>query len=247
MTRQTAERKFAAFDIDGTLFRWQLFHEFVFALKDAGQLDEKTAKLIDDHFFAWTSRKISFDEYQTTVVDALRGCIPNLSLAILEEASSRVIKASGHKVYKFTRDYIQQLKKEGYFLLAVTGSHQEIAQPFAEQYGFDDCIGVLFERNGDALTGNFERYVYGRKAELITEYAKTHSLTFKDSIAVGDSHGDVSMLEIVEKPLAFNPAHNLLNIAMEKGWKIVVERKDVAYELQKGQDGTYLLAQADQL
>jgi HAD superfamily hydrolase (TIGR01490 family) len=247
MTKQTAQRKFAAFDIDGTLFRWQLFHEFVFALKDAGQLDAKTARLIDDHFFAWTSRKISFDEYQTIVVEALRACIPNLSLATLEEASSKVIKASGHKIYKFTRDYIQQLKSEGYLLLAVTGSHQEIAQPFAEQYGFDDCIGVLFERSGDTLTGNFERYVYGRKAELITEYAKIHDLTFKDSVAVGDSEGDISMLEIVEKPLAFNPSHGFLEIAMKNGWRIVIERKDVAYELQKGSDGTYLLAQADQL
>ncbi|HMI09758.1 MAG TPA: HAD-IB family phosphatase [Candidatus Saccharimonadales bacterium] len=242
-----AKRKFAAFDIDGTLFRWQLFHEFVFALKDAGQLDAKTAGLIDDRFLAWTSRKISFGEYEATIVDALSACISNLSLAMLEEASSKVVKASGHKVYKFTRDYIKQLKDDGYFLLAITGSHQEIAQPFAEQYGFDDCIGVLFERNGDVFTGNYERYVYGRKGELITEYAKSHNLTFKDSVAVGDSKGDASMLEIVEKPLAFNPAHDFLEIAMEKGWKVVIERKDVAYELQKGQDGTYLLAQADQL
>lgn len=243
----STKRKFAAFDIDGTLFRWQLFHEFVFALKDAGQFDQKTTDLIDERFLAWTSRKISFGEYESAVVHALQSCIPHMSLATMEEASSKVIKASGHKVYKFTRDYIQKLKEEGYFLLAVTGSHQEIAQPFAEQYGFDDCIGVLFERDGDAFTGNFERYVYGRKAELITEYIAQNNLTLEGSVAVGDTEGDISMLGLVEQPIAFNPSHGLLAIAMQNSWKVVVERKNVAYELQKGNDGAYLLAQADQL
>jgi HAD superfamily hydrolase (TIGR01490 family) len=247
MTEQTSKRKFAAFDIDGTLFRWQLFHEFVFALKDAGQFDAKTVKLIDDHFLAWTSRKISFGDYEETVVAALRNCIPKLSPKTLEEASHKVIQSSGHKVYKFTREYITQLKKDGYFILAITASHQEVAQPFAEQYGFDDCIGVLFERKGDIFTGNFERYVYGRKAELITEYVKTHNLTFDGSVAVGDTEGDAPMLEIVENPLAFNPTHGFLKIATEKGWKVVVERKNVAYTLQEGTHGSYILAQADQL
>lgn len=242
-----SQRKFAAFDIDGTLFRWQLFHEFVFALKDGGFLSAEATQAIDDSFLDWTSRKIAFTDYEKTVVTAFKSCLTTLSTSDLERISDEVVKKSSHKVYKFTREYIQELKTQGYFLLAITGSHQEIAQPFAELYGFDDCIGAVIERKGTSFTGSIERYTYGRKDEIIKEYAKEHNFTFKDSVAVGDSEGDISMLALAEKPIAFNPTHALMQAAIERGWEIVVERKNVAYRLKGEKNGTYLLAEADQL
>lgn len=241
------QRKFAAFDIDGTLFRWQLFHEFVFALKDAGKLSPDATQAIDDSFLDWTARKIPFVDYEKTIVAAFKSCITTLSTDEFERLSDEVVKKSSHKVYKFTRDYIQDLKKQGYFLLAITGSHQEIAQPFAEQYGFDDCIGAVIERNGTSFTGDVSRHTYGRKDEIIKEYVQEHSFTFQDSVAVGDSEGDISMLALVEKPVAFNPTHTLMTAAIERGWDIVIERKNVAYRLQGEKNGTYVLAEADQL
>jgi HAD superfamily hydrolase (TIGR01490 family) len=247
MVTAATPQKIAAFDIDGTLFRWQLFHELVFALKNTGQFNAATEQEIDEHFLAWTSRKISFDEYEKSVLHAVKMHIPHISIATLEAAAAGIIEASSHKVYKFTREYIKQLKKEGYFLLAISGSHQEIVQPFADLYGFDDCIGVLLERRNGAFTGEYERIVYGRKAELIKEYVAAHNLTLDDSVAVGDSAGDISMLEIVETPIAFNPAFELLETAVANKWKVIIERKNVAYMLQEGTDGTYVLAQADRL
>jgi phosphoserine phosphatase len=39
------------------------------------------------------------------------------------------------------------------------------------------------------------------------------------------------MLELVERPIAFNPNKKLCAHAKKKGWEIVVERKDVIYKL----------------
>lgn len=247
MTTQTLKRKFAAFDIDGTLFRWQLYHELVLTLKDAKMFDAQTTQEIDENLRAWMSRKLPFREYEISITKAFTSNLPNISTETLDKAAAAIVKKSGHKVYKYTREYIAELKEEGYFLLAISGSHQEIVQPFAELYGFDACIGTIFERKDNTYTGNILRYVPPQKAKLIKEFALEHQLSFTDSIAVGDSGSDISMLEIVEKPLAFNPAHDLLEIAMTNGWKVVIERKNVAYELQKGQHGPYILAQADQL
>jgi phosphoserine phosphatase len=49
------------------------------------------------------------------------------------------------------------------------------------------------------------------------------------------------MLEYVEHPIAFNPEIRLFNEARNKGWKIVVERKNVVYELEANH-GSYVLA-----
>jgi phosphoserine phosphatase len=58
-----------------------------------------------------------------------------------------------------------------------------------------------------------------------------HGLVWQDSVAVGDSGSDIAMLEAVEQPIAFNPDQKLFKAARERGWPIVVERKDVVYEL----------------
>ena len=53
----------------------------------------------------------------------------------------------------------------------------------------------------------------------------------KQSIAIGDAWGDIPLLEIVGNPIAFNPSMDLAKVAKQKGWRVVVERKDVIYEI----------------
>jgi phosphoserine phosphatase len=49
--------------------------------------------------------------------------------------------------------------------------------------------------------------------------------------ARGDTESDIPMLELVEIPIAFNPNKKLFEHAKARGWRTVVERKDVIYEL----------------
>ncbi len=60
------------------------------------------------------------------------------------------------------------------------------------------------------------------------------------SIAVGDSENDIKMLEMAERPIAFNPTIGLYAEARSRKWEIVVERKNVIYRLEPGTDGYVL-------
>jgi phosphoserine phosphatase len=71
-----------------------------------------------------------------------------------------------------------------------------------------------------------------------------HSLDFSGSLGIGDGHSDVSMLELVDTPIAFNPEKALFDHASQQGWKVVVERKNMVYELEK-RDGNYQLVKTD--
>jgi phosphoserine phosphatase len=83
------------------------------------------------------------------------------------------------------------------------------------------------------------------KGPVLQELIKKHGLTTAASYAVGDSLSDAAMLEMVDNPIAFNPDNNLFEAATQNGWNIVVERKNVIYQLSK-QDGHYgLLAETD--
>lgn len=241
-------KKLAIFDIDGTVFRWQLYHEFVFGLKDRRIFDEDTADRLDTALIEWQSKKRSWHEYEGEIIKAFEPVINRVDLALFNEVAHNVTTKSGHKVYAYTTGLIKKLKKEGYYILAISGSQQELVDIFAKQFGFDDCIGVLYETVDGKFTGNISRRVPGRKHEIIQEYLQTHpELTLKDSFAVGDSDGDISMLKMVDNPIAFNPSHELIEVAQTNGWDIVVERKNIAYTIRKNSDGLFVLEKADQL
>lgn len=83
-----------------------------------------------------------------------------------------------------------------------------------------------------------------KKPAVLTKLIKKHGATSKSSIGVGDSESDIPMLETVETAIAFNPTQLLFEHANAKHWQIVVERKNVIYQLEN-QDGKYVLAQTD--
>jgi len=86
--------------------------------------------------------------------------------------------------------------------------------------------------------------VIGQKHRLLDELLKKYDVTFEGSIAVGDSEGDISMLEKVARPIAFNPSQKLFDEALAQSWPIVIERKNVMYNLEP-HHGQYLLAQTN--
>lgn len=244
--KSTSHRPIAAFDLDGTLFRWQLFHELVFELKDQGLFDETTKHDIEQALNKWQGKEFNWQTYETILLHGLKKHIPGMPVSVFETAAHKVVDRSGHKIYNYTRTLADSLKAKGYFLLAVTGSYQEIAEPFAKRYGFDDCIGAVLDRVDGVFTEKeATRVVYGQKAERINEYIAGKPLTLEKSVAVGDSGGDISMLELVSEPIAFNPSEDLLDIAIEKGWKVVIERKSIAYTLRKEPDGHIILEKTD--
>jgi len=238
-------RKLAIFDLDGTLYRWQLFHEVVFVLKDRGVFPTEATQKLDDAFAAWNNRQESFSTYEHQVIDTLIGSLTDIPPSTFDEAAREVSERSGRKTYRYTLALMRQLKADGYFLLAVSGSQQEVAELFARKFDFDDCIGSLYEREGGRFTGNILRFVPGHKDVLIREYADKHGFTLAGSVAVGDSDGDISMLEIVDHPIAFNPNDKLLQTAQAKAWRVVVERKNVALTLESDESGVYKLAHTD--
>ncbi len=237
--------RLAVFDIDGTLFRWQLYYEVVLKLADQMFFDDDDAELIRSSFHAWQSRNLSFSEFEKTAIGVLDANLPRLSSAQFESTVTAVLNESSHKVYSYTRHLARQLKEQGYFLLAISGSMQEIAEPFSKLYGFDECIGWLYEQKKGYFTGKTLRATVGKKHQLIHDYVAAHNLSLTGSVMVGDSAGDISMLELADHPVAFNPNEKLLDVALQNNWEIVVERKNIAYSLKKDSDGHVILAKAD--
>jgi HAD superfamily hydrolase (TIGR01490 family) len=241
------DKKFAVFDIDGTLFRWQLFSEIVFELIETGHIPQQARHEVDEKMAEWRSRKHShsFHDYEMAVVKAFLGSVKRLDASAIDTAADTILKRSGTHVYAYTRDLMKKLKADNYTLIALSGSQNEVVQRFAKLWGFDIALGQVHEVKDGMYTGDIPggTLLVLQKGKLLKDIVKQHHLTWTDSIGVGDSKSDAAMLELVEQPITFNPADDLFAIAKKKGWKVVIERKNMIYELES-QDGIYILADA---
>lgn len=238
----TTQRRFAVFDIDGTLVRWQLYHAVAEALAKRGYLDQKAHQAIRIARMQWKTRtqEESFKAYERRLVDAYEKLLTTLTSEQLAEATEAVFEEYKDQVYTHTRELIDTLKQQNYLLFAVSGSQIEIVSKIAKHWGFDDCIGSVYEQKDGCFTGKVISHI-GKKHLVIERLVAKHGATYSGSLAVGDSEGDITMLEAVENPIAFNPTKKLFVHARDMSWKVVIERKNMVYELEKF-DNKYVLS-----
>jgi HAD superfamily hydrolase (TIGR01490 family) len=240
--KSSEKRPFAAFDIDGTLIRWQLFHSVTTKLAQDGKLSPTAAETIKTAQREWKIRlsQESYDTYNHTLVHEHEDNLAQLSPADFRAAIDDVFEKYKDQTHTFTRNLIRELKANGYFLLAISGSPVEIVAKIAEYYGFDNFYGSIHILENGAFSG-IDTDVRSKNLPL-AKLIEKHHLASAGSVAVGDTENDIAMLEMAERPIAFNPTKKLFEYAREQGWEIVVERKNMVYKLES-RNGTYLLAE----
>lgn len=227
------ERPVAFFDIDGTLFRSSLLIELVERLIDAGVFPEEAREPYDDAHRAWRDRIGAYETYINAVVESFRTHIRGVHYGALADIGREVVSDSGRRVYRYTRDMIAELKHDGYMLVAISQSPKTILDDFCGSYGFDKVYGRMYEIGPqDRFTGAvIDEHLIANKANIIKRVFEKETVTQKDSIGVGDTEGDITLLEMVERPICFNPNMALYQHAKRMKWEIIVERKDVIYEI----------------
>lgn len=236
-------KKFAAFDIDGTLIRWQLYHSIVSELAKENLIDPASYEKVSQTYAKWKHRAHddAFHDYEHTLLDVYLRTIDTIAVDAFDRAVRTVFDEHKDQAYTYTRDVIHTLKQQGYVLVAISGSQQEIVEKIGEYYGFDYVVGSRYTIKDDHYTNEeYSPAVHGKDTALM-KVVEENNLSYTDSIAFGDTRSDIAMLELVEHPVAFNPNKILFAHAKKKGWKIVIERKNMTYELEHN-GSTYILA-----
>lgn len=226
-------RKVAIFDVDGTVFRSSLLIEIVETLIDKGVFPQSARTRYQKQSAAWLNRTGTYEEYIAAVVESFMEHIKGVHYGELQDATEAMLSEHQQRVYRYTRDLILELKKKKYFLLAVSQSPKAILDKFCEVLGFDKVYGRFYEIGPqDRFTGVItDLHLIANKANVVKRAVEKEGLSLTDSVGVGDTEGDIAFLELVEQPICFNPNAKLYQHAKRMGWPIVVERKDVIYEL----------------
>lgn len=227
------QKPVAVFDIDGTVFRSSLTLELIERLIDRGIFPESAREHYERERKRWLDRKGDYELYVEKAVEAFLKEIKGAPFEDVANIAGEIIEEKKDRVYRYTRDLAKQLKKKGYFLLAISHSPRFIVDGFCFEMGFDKMYGFFYETGPSGrFTGTVEDIdVIRNKAAILQRAVRKENLTLDKSFGVGDTESDIPMLEMVETPIAFNPNQKLFNHAKKRGWKVIVERKDVIYEV----------------
>lgn len=230
---EDGKRPVAVFDIDGTVFRSSLLIELVDRLILRGVIPEEARSVYEQAQVDWQDRNGDYEVYIKKVIVSFVKYIKGLPYGDVADIAGEIIEEKRNRIYRYTRDLIKELKEEGYFLLAVSHSPKFIVDGFAYELGFDKSYGTFYSSGASGrFTGEIEdEHIIMNKSATLLRAIEKENLTLTRSIGVGDTESDISMLDLVEVPIAFNPNRGLYRHALQHGWKTVVERKDVIYEI----------------
>jgi len=226
-------QKVAFFDIDGTVFRSSLLIELVEALIEKGIFPQNVRARYATSYALWKNREGTYEAYIDDVVRVFMDTLKGVHYGDFADVGRSVVDAQSKRVYRYTRDLIQDLKGKGYYIVAISQSPKTILDEFCDSYGFDKVYGRMYELGPlDSFTGKVvDEHLIKNKAKIIDRLLAHGGFTLEDSIGVGDTDSDIPLLEKVETPICFNPNMKLYEVARQKKWPIIVERKDVVYTI----------------
>jgi HAD superfamily hydrolase (TIGR01490 family) len=229
----SAKEPLAVFDVDGTLFRRGLLPALTRRLVNEGVFSERVRAELSEDYYAWVERRGSYETYDELVVELFLRELKGVAVAELRRCATVEVEAHGRRLHMYTRDMARRLKQAGYHIMAISGSPQEILDLFLPPLGFDRAWGTVLGQDASGrYTGEVLQDPFKDKRRVLEEFLGDADVSLEGSVGVGDTLSDVRFLELVGTPIAFNPNRSFFEVARQRGWPIVVERKDVIYNLQ---------------
>ena len=194
--KKKGKYKLIVFDIDGTITRhissWRYIHEKL-------GLWDVLAKKYQEQFLAG---KINYKRF--CELDAAHW-------KDIEEKQMRDI----FKEVEYAKNAaktLKQLKEKGFKLVAVSTGLQFMAERIEEELGFDYVLTNCLDVHAGRLTGGVTINIsHGAKGETLQTLLKNFEVTPKELMAVGDTEGDIPMIEIAGYSIAFNSSSEKLS------------------------------------
>jgi len=115
---------------------------------------------------------------------------------------------------------VREHRSLGHRTVLITGALDFVVKPLAPL--FDDIISAEMGTAGGRYTGGMISVppTAENRYQALADYAKSHNIDLRESVAYADSSSDLPMLEAVGFPVAVNPETKLASIARKRGWLV---------------------------
>ncbi len=188
-TTKKKHYRLVIFDLDGTLTQERSIWEYIH--KELG----KWYGFAEEYQNLFLANKISYEEFCERDAQVWKGMRVDELLKIVQTVP----------FHPGIDELINDLKKRGLKLALVSSGLSLLSNWVHQKYGFDYSVSNdLLHENG-ILTGKVRIQVYyDKKAEWVEKILKQFGVKPEETIAIGDSKGDIDMFRLVGLSVAFN-------------------------------------------
>lgn len=227
------KRPVAVCDIDGTIFRSSLLVELVLELVRRELFPKRMSVLCEGFEGELQNKRGEYGPFMRKLIDGFAASAKGIEYGAIADIAGELIEENRGRTFQYTRDLIRDLKQKGYFLLAVSYSPKFMVDGFAYELGFDKSYGVFYDIGASSrFSGEIvDEHLIMNKGAILDRAIKRNNLTLHGSLGIGSTESDISLLDMTEASLAFNPNRVLYRHAKQKHWELVVEHKNVIYEM----------------
>lgn len=229
--KKEPKKKLAIFDIDGTIFRKNLAFELLNELSWLKVFPKTVRSELISLYGSWLDNEGTYEAYRIKLVELYEKNIQGKSQEDIMRAAKFVAEFNAKRTYIFAKKLIEEMRHDN-IMLVISGSPIEIVKEYAEIFKFDAYFGSVYEIDKNKIyTGKTIFEPTHDKGAVVKQFVAENDISLVDSFGMGDTQSDASFLALVDHPIAFNPDLNLRQIAQKNAWRIVVEKKDVIYEI----------------
>lgn len=132
-----------------------------------------------------------------------------------------------HKIRPLILESMEHHRKNGGTIVLLSSASEPICFPVSEYLGMDDVVCSRLESRNGILTGELVgNLVYGEeKKNRLLLYCKENGQDPEKAYYYGDSHTDRHVMEAVGNPVAVDPDKELLRIARDQQWPILLRSR----------------------
>ncbi len=211
----------AIFDLDNTLIGGDsdyLWGQFVC---EQGIVDAAQFSALNDQFYAdYKSGNLDINAYLRFALGPLKGqsreTLDRWHAQFMQSAIAPVMLPKAARLIDNHRD-------RGDELLIITATNRFITEPIAQALGIPDILACEPETVDGKYTGEptgIPSYKEGKITRL-REWLEGRSTSLEGAYFYSDSHNDLPLLELVDKPVAVDPDEILYARAREMDWPVI--------------------------
>jgi len=121
---------------------------------------------------------------------------------------------------------VDKHRADGDLMVVITATNSFVTRPIATAFGVEYLIGTTPEEINGEFTGrvtgtpSFKEGKVTRLNEWLAERGQSLA-DFETTIFYSDSHNDLPLMKLVDKPVAVDPDATLEAYAKEQGWPII--------------------------
>ena len=211
----------AIFDLDNTLlagdsdYLWGLF------LAEQGIVDREYYERENERFYReYKEGRLDIHEFMRFSLRVLRDhdreALLGWRARFLAEKIEPIVPAAALAL-------VERHRAAGDTLMIITATNAFVTAPIADRFGISHLIASIPEEEGGRYTGEVAgtpSFQHG-KVERLRDWLVEQGGDLLGSHFYSDSHNDIPLLELVERPVAVDPDERLARHARKRGWPII--------------------------